>query len=384
MGKRRPYKYQDREWLEIANIREKIDVQGDEVPLSELDQPYLYGNDEDDNYLPYETDWPDPPPGGPYPVPDPVPIPGPCNQEGGCNFVTIANVPETIECNATHHFSSLHVVYGCEGASFEDAFLTWTITAGEILSPKGATEDSPAVGGVGMTWKAPDCCDGQEVVVCVSSIDGSCSDCRSFKLECGLCCEEFEIIGADTANPSSIWSGAITPPCPGAECTVSNNSGCPMECEVNPDGSTVTVGVGAKNCGSFTVTVTEDVSTQQKIEDECTAETATKTVRINGNGGGWQACGGGSFFLCNGPFCHCEFIDGERMWFIWIGAGIFCGQCLHRTCWDNYYQRPPLGNVVYSATYCAASCPDSIVPCAGGSLWGVSLFYWVNPDCECI
>jgi hypothetical protein len=24
------------------------------------------------------------------------------------------------------------------------------------------------------------------------------------------------------------------------------------------------------------------------------------------------------------------------------------------------------------------------VPCAGGSLFGASLFYWVNPDCECL
>ncbi len=380
MSKRRPYIYQDREWLEIANIQEKVDVQGDEVPLSELDQPYLYGNDEDDNYQPYETDWPDPPPGGPYPVPDPVPIPGPCNQEGGCNFITIANVPETVECEDTYHFSTIHVVYGCEPASFEDAFLTWTIDAGEILSPKGATPGSPAVGGVGMKWKAPDCCDGQTVTVCVSSIDGSCSDCRSFKLDCAACCEEMVLVGADTANPSTIYSAAIDPPCPGATCTVTNNSGCPMECEVNPDGSTVTTTVAPKNCGSFTITVTEDTATPQKQEDNCPGESATKTVRINGNGGFWKTCWSSSFIFCNGPFCSCTFTEGERRWSISIGAGIFCGDQTLATCYEDWpVPTTPLWSMLLKNTDC-----DTNGPCAGHSLFGTGLSYWVNPDCECI
>jgi len=367
VSKRRPYIYQDREWAEIANIQEKVDVQGDEVPLSEFDQPYLFGNDEDDNYQPYETDYPDPPPGiGPWP-PDPVPIPGPCNQEGGCNFVTITNIPETIECEDTYNFTTIHVVYGCEAATFEDAFLVWSIDAGEILST------TPP----GMKWKAPDCCDGQTVTVCVSSIDGSCSDCRSFKLDCAACCEEMVLVGADTANPSSIYSAGIDPPCPGATCTVTNNSGCPMECEVNSDGTTVTTNVAPKNCGSFTITVTEDTSTSQKQKDNCPGESATKTVRILGNGGSWRLCGSSHAIFCNGPFCGCSFIEDEFMWGISEGGGIFCG-----TCWTQGCHVPYPGGVFKGSKYlCADDCPPG---CAGGKLFGTSARIWIVPECECL
>jgi hypothetical protein len=380
VSKRRPYIYQDREWAEIARIQEKVDVQGDEVPLSHLDRPYLYGNDEDDNYQPYETDWPYPPPGiGPWPT-DPVPIPGPCDSEGGCGFVTLVSVPETVECEDSYHFNTIHVVHGCEPARFEDAFLVWSLHGPGTLTPTG----------VGATYQAPECCDGDEVTVCVSSIAGDCADCRTFHLECAACCsDEMVITGADTANPNSIWGGAIDPPCPGAECTVTNNSGCPMACEVNSDGSSVTVPVGAKNCGSFTVTVTEDTSTPQKQEDNCPGESATKTVRINGNGAWWKLCGGGSAFLCNGPFCGCTYEDGERRWRIWIGAGIFCTDQMTRACfdaWNPTYPAPPShpGNIVWGpATFRADDC-DTNGPCAGHQLFGVSLFYWANPDCECI
>jgi hypothetical protein len=374
VSKRRPYIYQDREWAEIARIQEKVDVQGDEVPLSHLDRPYLYGNDEDDNYQPYETDWPEPPPGGPYPVPDPVPIPGPCDSEGGCGFVTLVSVPETVECDDQYHFNTIHVVHGCEPARFEDAFLVWSLHGPGTLTPTG----------VGATYHAPECCDGDEVTVCVSSIAGDCVDCRTFHLACAACCEEMVITGADTANPDSIWGGSIDPPCPGAECTVSNNSGCPMTCEVNSDGSSVTVPVGLKNCGSFTVTVTEDTATPQKQEDNCPGESATKTVRINGNGGAWESCGGGSAFLCNGPFCSCTYIAGEAMWTIWIGAGIFCTSEMTRACYDNWQNKPPLGNIVYGPNVYKASACAGVGCFIGGSLWGVGLFYWANPDCECI
>lgn len=373
MSKRRPYIYEDREWLEIAQIQEKIDVQGDEVPQSELDQPYRFAEEEDDNYQPYEFDYTIPPYPGPGPGPDPVPIPGPCNQGSGCDFLTLVDVPETVECDEEYFFRTIHVVSGCEPARYEDLFLAWSISAGDVLS----------ITPVGMRWKAPSCCDGDEVTVTVSSADGSCSDTRTFKLDCVACCEEFEIVGADTVNPGTVWGGSITPPCPGATCTVTNNSGCPMTCEVNSDGTSVTVPVGAKNCGSFTVTVTEDTSTPQKQEDNCPGESASKTVRINGNGGFWKLCGGGSFFLCNGPFCSCTYIAGEAMWRIWIGAGIFCGSQLTRTCYDNW-PGPPLGNVVYGPTTYFASTCDTNGPCAGSSLWGVSLWYWANPDCECI
>jgi len=376
VSKRRPYIYQDREWAEIANIQEKVDVQGDEVPLSELDQPYLYGNDEDDNYQPYEYDHKKPPPGiGPWP-PDPTPIPGPCNQEGGCGFVTLVSVPETVECDDSYHFQTIHVVYGCESATFEDAFLVWSLHGPGTLTPTG----------VGAVYQAPSCCDGDEVTVCVSSIDGSCADCRTFHLDCAACCEEMVLVGADTANPSTIYSAAIDPPCPGAECTVTNNSGCPMECEVNSDGTTVSTVVAPKNCGSFTITVTENTSTPQKQEDNCPGESATKTVRINGNGGYWKTCGSCSFFFCNGPFCSCTYETGELRWTIWIGAGIFCGPCCTTACYDNWNPggggHP--GNIVSGPVqYCASTC-DTNGPCAGHSMFGTGVRYWVNPDCECI
>ena len=172
MSARRPYIYQDREWLEIAQIQEKQDVQSDEIPLSELDQPYRIANDEDHNYQPYEYDIPTFPVPGPGPYPDPVPIPGPCDQGSGCDFLTLTSVPETIECGDQYWFTTIHVVSGCAPATFEDLFLIWEISAGEILST------TPP----GMKWKAPECCDGQEVTVRVSSQDGQCSDARTFHL----------------------------------------------------------------------------------------------------------------------------------------------------------------------------------------------------------
>jgi len=377
---RRPYIYEDREWLEIANIRERQDVQPDEVPRSELDKPWRFNNDEDDTYPTYEDDFLPCPTCGPWcppcPDPDPVPIPGPCNQETKCGFVDLVDVPEEVECGDEYWFRTLHSVAGCDPASFGDIFLTWSIDAGEILS----------IDGLGMKWKAPECCDGQTVTVCVSSADGSCSSCRSFKLACLACCEEFEIVGADTVNAGSTWGGAITPPCPGAECTVSSNSGCPMECSVNPDGSSVTVGVNAKACGSFTVTVTEDTSTPQKQEDNCSGESASTSVRINGNGGYWKTCGSCSYFLCNGPFCSCTYESGEFRWRIWIGAGIFCGPCCTTACYDNWDPWGPghPGNIVSGPVqYCASTC-DTNGPCAGSSMFGTGIAYWVNPDCECI
>ncbi len=378
MSARRPYIYEDREWLEIAQIQEKQDVQSDEIPQSELDQPYRFGNDDDDNYQPYEFDLPNCPTCGPWvppgwPPPDPVPIPGPCDQGTGCDFVTITSVPEEIECDTTYQFTTIHVVSGCEPASFEDAFLSWSITAGTIINT------TPP----GMKWKADGVSDGQEVTVCVSSADGSCSDCRTFKISCPVCCsDQMEIVGADTVNAGSTWAGSIDPPCPGATCSVSSNAGCPMTCSINPDGSTVSVPVGIKNCGSFTVTVTEDTSTPQKIEDMCPGESATKTVRINDNSS-WISCGSCSWFLCNGPFCSCEYFSGEERWRIWIGAGIFCGACCTAACYDNWQNRPPLGNIIWGPrTFCASTC-DTNGPCAGSSMWGTSLWYWGNPNCEC-
>ncbi len=367
MSARRPYIYEDREWLEIARTQEKIDVQADEVPLSEFDQPYRYGEEEDDNYQPYEYDIPDYPWPGPGPTPDPVPIPGPCDQQGGCNFLTITAVPDQIECDSTYWFTTIHVVYGCEPASYEDAFLVWSVSHGTIIS------QTPP----GMRWKAPSCCEGDEVTVCASSIDGSCSDCVTFTLKCDVCCDpDTEIIGADTVNAGTIWGGAITPPCPGAECTVTNNSGCPMTCEVNNDGTSVTVPVGVKNCGSFTVTITRtDVP-------DCEDISASKTVRINDNSY-WILCGGGSAIFCNGPFCSCDYISGEARWRIWIGAGIFCSPCATYACYDNWQNRPPVGNLIWGPRqFCANEC-DTNGPCAGSSLWGVSLWYWGNPNCEC-
>ena len=372
MSKRRPYIYQDREWLEIAQIQEKQDVQGDEVPLSEVDQPYRFAEEDDDFYGNYEWDYVIPPYPGPGPGPDPVPIPGPCNQETKCGFVTLVDVPETIECEEEYWFRTIHSVAGCESASFEDAFLSWSLTGPGELIPQA----------VGAKYIAPENNDGAEVTVCVSSVDGSCSDCRTFTIDCAVCCEQFEIVGADTVNANSTWQGAIDPPCPGATCTVSSNAGCPMTCEVNTSGTVVSVPVGIKNCGSFTVSVTEDVSTPQKIEDNCTAKTASKTVRINDNSG-WILCGGSSFFLCNGPFCSCDFIAGQAKWTIWIGAGIFCGSSLTLTCYKGWPPPPPVTEVVYGPnTYFASSC-DTNGPCAGSSLWGVSLWYWGNENCEC-
>lgn len=371
MSSRRPYIYEDREWLEIHQKAEKLDVQGDEVPLSEFDQPYRFNNLDDDNYQPYEYDYNIPPYPGPGPGPDPVPIPGPCNAEDGCGFVTLVSVPEFVECEDEYWFRTIHEVHGCDPASFEDAFLVWSLHGPGELTPAG----------VGAIYKAPKNNDGATVTVCVSSIDGSCSSCRSFKIRCAACCEEFEIIGAETVNPGTVWGGAITPPCPGATCTVTNNNGCPMTCSVNSDGTSVTVPVGAKNCGSFTVTVTEDTSTPQKQEDNCPGESASTSVRINGNGGFWKTCWSTRSIFCNGPFCGCSWEEGEFRWGVSVGAGILCGPDSHlRTCYADW---PTLTNPIFSVVIDVKAC-DTNGPCAGGRKWGDGISYWVNPDCECI
>jgi hypothetical protein len=92
-----------------------------------------------------------------------------------------------------------------------------------------------------------------------------------------------ELPGEDTVDPGTDWNGIISPADPYATCSVSSNSGCSLECYVSADGSEVIVPVGPNHCGSFTVTITQPAS------GGCPESSASKDVRITGQGGGWSA-----------------------------------------------------------------------------------------------
>lgn len=107
------------------------------------------------------------------------------------------------------------------------------------------------------------------------TLDGSCD-----------CCESFTVTEDQTVvDPGGVATFTINPPCPGATCEVTSNSGCTLGCSVSPSGKSVVVVVGASDCGTFTVTVTSVGTT------ECPEESDTSGgVKINntGQGGAWE------------------------------------------------------------------------------------------------
>jgi len=105
------------------------------------------------------------------------------------------------------------------------------------------------------------------------------------------CCDAFAVTADQaTVDPGATAKFTIGPPCPGATCTVTSNSGCAankLACSVSEDGSKALVVVGGTACGSFDVTVT------QAATASCAQYSASTTVRINntGQGGAWVAVG---------------------------------------------------------------------------------------------
>lgn len=269
----KPYIHEGKGYFEASKQKSFEDgSQGRNLPRSEFDKPYR-----GDSYQDYEWGWP----GGWPPIDIEFPDwpwdpaispgePGPCNAPDGCGFIMIIGAPSELECGKEYTFKTAHSVYGCDLPTWGDAFVGWTVSKGEILSM-----------GVIMRYRAPDCCTGEKVVITATGPYG-CEDSVEIPLAC--CCREFSVLGSNTVNPGGNWIGTIDPPCPGATCNVTSNSGCILTCGINPSGDSVTVSIGASDCGSFTVTVTEEVS------EGCTPQKqASKTVRINntGQGGAW-------------------------------------------------------------------------------------------------
>lgn len=274
------YIYEDREYGDVARRRSKVDVQGREVPLSEIDQPYLKNNDEDDTYQSYEEEYPD----WDWPeFPDlPDPIPGPCQAEDGCGHVKIQrDHGATLECDKEYWFRNTSEVHGCEEPGGGAGIVGWQVTVG---GKPGGTILSMAVG---LRWQAPDCCQNEEVVVRAFDAFG-CEDIVVFTLECGLCCDAFTLTGADTADHLNAWVGTISPACPDATYEVKS---APGGCYVGnvyfaPDGSFIQVIPQQSSCGAFDVEVTGPTFAEG---ENCTPVSAKKTVKINDDSH-WYRC----------------------------------------------------------------------------------------------
>lgn len=184
-------------------------------------------------------------------------------------------------------------------------------------------------------------------------------------------CIEIGLGGADTVDAGNNWVGTIDSGSPGVTCSVSSNSGCSIGCSVSVDGSSVTVPVASNQCGSFTVTLTKAAS------GGCPESSASKDVRITGQGGRWELCSsGGEGIFCNGPWCGGEDdIEGKMKYVVWCKAG---GMCLRRTWYDTTDCNGNPAKRIYCPEYCAEGtqgCPGSYNYCS----WGV--YEWNCPSC---
>lgn len=255
-------------------------------PMSQLLRPYL-----DDpkihgfmwEYMAPDWGWIGPPweypgPGGegmigPYDGHDPPP-------DEGCEDCTIAG-PTSIECG--NAWMGQVIPSECAG------FITFAVG-------QDGEEMATAVTDAGFIVVAvPSDTEETAMIICSSGGLHGATCCVTVDIDC--CCAEFTVSGAATVSPDSIWSGTVDPPCPTATCEVTSNSGCSLSCGF--DGETVTVTVSDTDCGSFTVTITDD-------KEGCSA-VGTATVRINneGQGGGWVEQSNCKYYNV-GPAKHCN------------------------------------------------------------------------------
>lgn len=245
MTTKKNYIYEDREYGDVVRRRSKVDVQGREIPLSELDQPYLKNNEEDDTYQSYEEEYPD----WTWPqFPDfPDPIPGPCGSDDGCGHVKIIrDYPEEIECNKEFWFRTTHEVHGCEPPTGEAALIGWSVSKGEIISQT-----------VGMRWRSPEEPVAGYATITAYSPVGDCEDSVRVKMKCLDCCDAFTINGPYTHDWRYGWSGTIDPPCPGATIEAESISGVWSGIErVSDDGAFISITAYAAACGVYEITVT--------------------------------------------------------------------------------------------------------------------------------
>lgn len=354
------YIAENREYLEMLRSKSWEDAFDGKGERSELQKPYLANNEDDDTYQMWEWEWPDP-----EPLPDLPPIPGgadpvphECNIDENCEWAKVFG-DTTAECGTSEIYFQMHFWRGCSLPPYWAAFGGWYLDAAE-----GGGVEITSQSAVMATVYIDATASTQQFTICYAGpLD--CQDCLDVTVECGECCADFTLTGNATVDPGATWTGTIDPACPGAECFVSSNSGCSLECDVNAAGSQVTVTVGASDCGSFTVTVRDTVK-----DGECYANQDSYTVMINntGQGGEYISCGSNTWNgSCSYIGCACTEYSGiyEAIWD--EGSGATCGLCAQ--------------NFVCGDSTIAEWCPAGCVACDPFlKTKRVSISYW---GCEC-
>ena len=124
------------------------------------------------------------------------------------------------------------------------------------------------------------------------------------------CCNFAVTADQATVNPGATATFTIGPPCPGATCTVTSNSGCAANkftCSLSADGLKASVVVGATACGSLDIAVTKAATAS------CAQYSASATVRINntGQGGDWVLVEAYHPDLCCSGCWQCTVLSGN-------------------------------------------------------------------------
>jgi hypothetical protein len=351
---KKPYIYEDLEWLEI--IRQKswfdpTDNPGDILPYSEFQKPYMNEKGKH-SYPEWEWSWP---PIGPIDYPTfPDPVPNPCNFDEDCVWAGIIG-PESMECEECFTWSQAHLWIGCDVAPWWAAYGSWE------LEPGGTECYLLFSGPVMATVCCPDEASGTFTLIYSGPL--SCSGSVDVEVTCGevTCCEAISLTGAAGVNAGSTWTGTISPACPDAICSVESNSGCVFSCGVNSTGSEVYVYTSGSDCGAFTVTVYDNTSMS------CRSNSDSATVLING--GSWsydQSSSDLGMAGCTG--CGC-------------GGGVtnYGTYCIIG--WYKYGGFNALGNECEGTTVaqCMGQGSGGCTACGGD--WGTNICSWAHGGC---
>jgi hypothetical protein len=356
----KPYIFEGRDYLDARKINSWEDLvaqyPGVDIPRSELNKPYAR-----ENYQADEWSWPgwEPPPiywpEWPPQYPNPPGGGNPCEAEDECKYLGIVG-PTVVECDAEVWFKNVLVWEGCTLPP-GTLMVGWSASCGEIRAV-----------GVGARWRAPECCDGTVCEICASG--PGCQACIEVTLDCVSCCEELEITGDATVNPGATWTGTIIGAgkcCTELDLQVTSNSGCTIGGAMDEFCTEVAVGVGADDCGGFTVTITD-------LTENCSAS-ASFSVRINntGQGGSWTA---GAQCSINPPGCNAPFTGACYN----HGVGINGNCIIGLSKWVYHYQ--PCSTNLEGWMPCGTGCQVEHCPtsCAGATCSGVP--YNTRP-CPC-
>lgn len=352
----KPYLSGNRDYLKMTKIKTwEAGAAGDEIEYSEFQKPYGDRDGEED-YPFWEWTWPVPGGGGFLlgpPITWPDPTPNPCSIDEDCIWAGLIG-PDEMECDECFTFSQAHLYIGCGMAPELAAFGSFELQT-DMVFGRCYLLFGDATGSVIATV----CCDDEATGEFTLFYHGflGCQGSIEVQVSCDECCTDggTTLTGADTVAAGAVWTGTISPACDGFECRVASNSECVLGCEMNPGGSSVTVGVPAGACGSFTVSVFDD-------KQGCEAF-ANKTVRIT-DGGAWRNCGNaGQGAFCTGPHCggtqQGPPVPGGQEGAESHYLVVFCwggGMCLNGnrtvTCDDGYSE------FVTTTGYCCNGCQD--------------------------